>query len=223
MALVMALLEAMRTPPLVARRQHPSFSSIRAAVLGYTGITIQDLWSIRDARAFDLRGGTLHIPAKRVVKRYATAKGHGVVRVSVEQGEPRTVLVTPAGVEACRQYLAYPDRYNGGGKLTKFGCFAVGSFRTTLREASNAAGLEYPGSRPMGPPACLLAALPLRVEEPRGWLCKCAHHCAHHLRITPGFAETFCDFWRPSEDPSPVKSSINTDMNVIVPDFPRTS
>jgi hypothetical protein len=32
MAVVMALLEAMRTPPLVARRQHPSFSSMRAAV-----------------------------------------------------------------------------------------------------------------------------------------------------------------------------------------------
>ena len=44
----------------------------------------------------------------------------------------------PEGLEACRQYSAYPDRYNGGGKLTKFGYFAVGSFRNMLREASHA-------------------------------------------------------------------------------------
>lgn len=146
MDVVMAVLEAIRNPPVVARRKHPSFASIRAAVLGYTGITIQELWSIRDARAFDLRSETLRIPAKRVVERYTTVNGHGVVRVAVEQREARAVPLTPEGVEACRQYLAYPDRYNGGGKLTKFGYFAVGSFRTTLREASHAAGLDYPVS-----------------------------------------------------------------------------
>jgi len=37
-------------------------------------------------------------------------------------------------------------RYNGGGQLTKFGYFAVGSFRPTLREASRIAELEYPVS-----------------------------------------------------------------------------
>lgn len=146
MTVVMALLEAMRNPPLVARRKYPSFSSIRAALLGFAGITIQELWSIRDARAFDLRGGVLRIPVKRVVERYTTVNGRGVVRVEVEQREARTVTLSPKGLEACRQYLAYPDRYNGGGKLTKFGYFAVGSFRPTLREASRIAGLEYPVS-----------------------------------------------------------------------------
>ena len=34
MPVVMALLEAMRNPPLVARRKHPSFASVRAARLG---------------------------------------------------------------------------------------------------------------------------------------------------------------------------------------------
>ena len=134
MAVVMAVLETMRTPPVVARRAYPSFASIRAAVLSYCGITIQELWSIRDARAFDLRGARLHIPAKRVVERYTAVKGRGVIQIAAVQGEPRTVVLTPEGVEACRQYLAYPDRYNGGGKRTKFGYFAVGSFRTTLRE-----------------------------------------------------------------------------------------
>ena len=46
-------------------------------------------------------------------------------------------------MEACRQYLAYPDRYQGGGKLTKFGYFAVGSFRQALHAATRSAGLEY--------------------------------------------------------------------------------
>ena len=146
MPVVMALLEAMRNPPLAARRKYPSFASIRAALLGFAGITIQELWSIRDARAFDLRGALLRIPAKRVVERYTTVNGRGVVRVEVEQREARIVTLSPEGLEACRHYLAYPDRYNGGGKLTKFGYFAVGSFRPTLREASRIAGLEYPVS-----------------------------------------------------------------------------
>ena len=77
MPVVMALLEAMRNPPLVARRKHPSFASIRAAVLGFAAITIQELWSIRDARAFDLRGAVLRIPSKRVVERYTTVNGRG--------------------------------------------------------------------------------------------------------------------------------------------------
>ena len=146
MPVVMALLEAMRNPPLVARRKHPSFASVRAALMGFAGITIQELWSIRDARAFDLRAGGLRIPARRVLERYATVNGHGVVRVDVEQREARVVKLSPDGADACRQYLAYPDRYNGGGKLTKFGYFAVGSFRSALRAASQAAGIEYPVS-----------------------------------------------------------------------------
>ena len=143
MSVVMALLEAMRNPPLVARRKYPSFASVRTALLGFAGITIQELWSIRDPRAFDLRAGVLRVPAKRVVERYATVAGHGVVRVAVDQREARIVRLSPEGLEACRQYLAYPDRYNGGGKLTKFGYFAVGSFRNVLRHASQSAGLEY--------------------------------------------------------------------------------
>jgi integrase len=146
MPVVMALLEAMRNPPLVAQRKHPSFASVRAAILGFGGITIQELWSIRDGRAFDLRAAVLRIPAKRVVERYATVNGNGVVRVEVERREGRVVKLSPDGLDACRQYLAYPDRYNGGGKLTKFGYFAVGSFRNALRAASQAAGLEYPVS-----------------------------------------------------------------------------
>ena len=146
MEVVMAVLEAMRTPPIVARRKHPSFASVRAALLGYTGITIQELWSIRDARAFDLRGRTLRVPDRRIVERYRTVNGQSVLRVEVESRGARSVELTPEGVDACRAYMAYPDRYNGGGKLTKFGYFAMGSFRTTLREASHAAGLEYPVS-----------------------------------------------------------------------------
>ena len=144
MSVVMALLEQMRHPPVVAQRQHPSFSSVRAALLGFARITIQELWSIRDARAFDLRAGQLRIPAKRVTERYTTVNGHGVVRVVVEQREPRTVILTPDALDACRQYLAYPDRYQGGGRLTKFGHFAAGSFRQMLQSACRSAGLEYP-------------------------------------------------------------------------------
>ncbi len=143
MTVVMALLESMRSPPLVARRKHPSFASMRAAVFGFTGITIQELWSIRDARAFDLRAGVLRIPAKRVVERHATVNGHGVVHVATEQREARTITLNPEGLAACRAYVEYPDRYNGGGKLTKFGYFAVGSFRNVLRSASRTAGLDY--------------------------------------------------------------------------------
>jgi integrase len=143
---VMALLEAMRNPPLVARRKHPSFASVRTTLLGITGITIQDLWSLRDARSFDLRGGVLRIPAKRVVERYTTVNGHGIVHVAVEPRQPRVVELDAEGLDACRQYLAYPDRYNGGGKLTKFGYFALGSFRQVLRAASYAARLDYPVS-----------------------------------------------------------------------------
>lgn len=146
MTVVMSLLEAMRTPTLVAQRKHPSFASVRAAVLGFTGITIQELWSIRDVRAFDLRTGELRIPAKRVVERYATVNGHAVMRVGVEQREARIVRLGADSLEACRQYLGHPDTYNGGGKLTKFGYFAVGSFRQSLRAASQAAGLDYPVS-----------------------------------------------------------------------------
>jgi integrase len=143
MRLVMELLEAMRNPPLVAQRKHPSFVSIRAAVLGFAGITIQELWSIRDARAFDLRASVLRIPAKRVVERYTTVRGHGRLHVVVEQREARAVKLGTEAMEACRQYLAYPDRYQGGGKLTKFGYFAVGSFRQALHSATRSAGLEY--------------------------------------------------------------------------------
>jgi integrase len=143
MPVVMALLEAMRNPPLVARRKHPSFASVRAALMGFAEITIQELWSIRDARAVDLRAGVLRIPSKRVVEHYGTVKGHGVVRVGVEQREARVIKLTAEGLEACRQYLAYPDRHHRGGKLTKFGYFGVGSFRQALRAGSQAAGLEY--------------------------------------------------------------------------------
>ncbi len=144
MSVVMALLEQMRNPPVVAKRRYPSFSSVRAALLGFARITIQELWSIRDARAFDLRANQLRIPAKRVVERYTTVNGHGVVRVVVEQRDSRVVNLTPDALDACRQYLAYPDRYQGGGKLTKFGYFAVGSFRQMLQSSCRSAGLEYP-------------------------------------------------------------------------------
>jgi integrase len=143
MRLVMELLESMRSPPLVAQRKHPSFVSVRAAVMGFAGITIQELWSIRDARAFDLRAGVLRIPAKRVVERYTTVRGHGRLHVVVEPREPRVVKLTAEAMEACRHYLAYPDRYQGGGRLTKFGYFAVGSFRQALQAATRSAGLEY--------------------------------------------------------------------------------
>ncbi|MEQ1758557.1 MAG: site-specific integrase [Vicinamibacterales bacterium] len=144
LSVVMTLLDQIRNPPVVAQRQYPSFASVRAALLGFAHITIQELWSIRDARAFDLRAGQLRIPAKRVVERYTTVDGHGVVRVVVEQREPRVVNLTPDGLEASRQYLAYPDRYQGGGKLTKFGYFAIGSFRQMLQSACRSAGLESP-------------------------------------------------------------------------------
>lgn len=98
-------------------------------VLGFARITIQELWSIRDARAFDLRAGVLRIPPKRIVERYTTVRGHGRLRVIVEQQEGRVVKLGAEAVDACRQYLSHPDRYHGGGKLTKFGYFAVGSFR----------------------------------------------------------------------------------------------
>src|SRR5216684_3458898 len=146
MPIVMGLLEHMRNPPLVAQRKHPSFASVRAAVLGFARITVQELWSIRDARAFDLRAGVLRIPPKRVVERYVTVKGHGVVRVAVEQREPRVVTLSTEALEACREYLGYPDGYQGGGKLTKFGYFAIGSFRQALQVASRSADLEYPVS-----------------------------------------------------------------------------
>jgi integrase len=145
MRLVMELLEQMRNPPLVAQRKHASFVSVRAAVLGFAGITIQELWSIRDARAFDLRAGVLRIPAKRIVERYKSARGHAHTRLTVvmEQGEARVVKLSADAIDACRDYLAYPDRYQGGGKLTKFGYFAVGSFRQALHAASRSAGLDY--------------------------------------------------------------------------------
>jgi integrase len=142
MRLVMELLEAMRNPPLVAQRKHPSFVSVRAAVLGFARITIQELWSIRDARAFDLRAGVLRIPAKRILERYETIRGHGRPTVVVEQGEARLIKLSVDALDACRQYIAHPDRYQGGGKLTKFGYFAVGSFRQALHAASRSAGLD---------------------------------------------------------------------------------
>lgn len=142
MPVVMALLEAMRTPTEVAQRKHPSFASIRAAVLGFAGITIQELWSIRDARAFDLRVGILRIPAKRVLERYRKVHGQWRLGIVVEERASRIVQLTPEAIEACREYLAHPTRYNGGTKLTKFGYFAVGSFRQALHEASRSAGLE---------------------------------------------------------------------------------
>jgi len=40
--------------------------------------------------------------------------------------------------------VAYPDRYQGGTRITKYGYFAVGSFRQMLQQASRSAGLEYP-------------------------------------------------------------------------------
>ena len=146
MAVVMALLEAIRTPTMVAHRRHPSFSSVRAAVLGFAGITVQELWSIRDARAFDLLAGVLRIPPRRVVERFTTRNGHGVVRVDTEQRLGRVVALTPEAIEACRQFIDYPKRYNGGSRLIKFGYFAIGSFRQTLRDASRSVGLAHPVS-----------------------------------------------------------------------------
>ncbi|ODS56039.1 MAG: hypothetical protein ABS36_06295 [Acidobacteria bacterium SCN 69-37] len=146
MPVVMALLDAMRTPTVVAQRKHPSFSSVRAAVLGYCGITLQELWSLRDARAFDLRAGALRIPARRVVERFTTVNGRAVVRVETEAREARIVALARDALEACRAFLNYPIQYNGGGRRIKFGYFAVGSFRHALRTASNIAGLAYPVS-----------------------------------------------------------------------------
>jgi hypothetical protein len=62
---------------------------------------MRELWS--DARAFDLRAGVLRIPAKRVVERYATVNGHGVVRVAVERREPRVVKLSPEGLSRLKQ------------------------------------------------------------------------------------------------------------------------
>ncbi len=143
MATVMALLEAMRTPPLVARRRHPSFASVRAAVLGFARITIQELWSLRDARAFDLREGVLRIPANRVVERYTAVNGHSRLIVGVELREARLVKLNPEARAACQRYLAYPEKYQGGGKLTKFGYFAQGAFRQALQNGSRKAGLQF--------------------------------------------------------------------------------
>ena len=70
-------------------------------------------------------------------------RGHGRLHVVVEPREPRVVKLTAEAMEACRHYLAYPDRYQGGGRLTKFGYFAVGSFRQALQAATRSAGLEY--------------------------------------------------------------------------------
>jgi integrase len=116
MSVVMALLEALRTPTLTQKRQHPTFMSVRAAVLAFAGITLQELWSIRDARAFDLRAAVLRIPAKRVVERYTTKDGHGVVRVETRREQAREVKLGPEALEACRQYLAYPESY---GSITR--------------------------------------------------------------------------------------------------------
>jgi integrase len=144
MPVVMTVLEAMRMgPPLVAHRKHPSFASVRAGLLGFAGITIQELWSLRDARAFDLCQGLLRIPARRVVERYTTTKAGGVLRVVVELQQARVVKLAPEAIAVCRQYLLHPDRYHGGGKLTKFGYFAVGSFRQALRLGSQSAGLDW--------------------------------------------------------------------------------
>lgn len=146
MPVVMAVLEAMRTPTVVAQRTHPNFSSVRAAVLGYAGITIQELWSVRDARAFDLRAGTLRIPPRRVIERFTTVNGHGVVRVETESREARLVSLSREAVDAGRTFVNYPSDYNGGSRLIKFGYFAVGSFRNALRTGSRTAGLPEPVS-----------------------------------------------------------------------------
>lgn len=146
MTVVMALLESMRTPPMVAKKRYPSFSSVRTAVLGFAQITIQELWSIRDARALDVRNGELRLPAKRVRERYVTKDGHGVVQVEVVPGQPRTVKLSPDALEACRAFVDYPDRYQGGGRIRKYGYFAVGSLRQMLHQASRSIGLEYPVS-----------------------------------------------------------------------------
>jgi len=55
---------------------------------------------------FQSRG--VRISAKRVVERYTTVNGQGVVRVEVRQREASTVTLSPEGLEACRHYLAYP-------------------------------------------------------------------------------------------------------------------
>jgi integrase len=146
LAVVMALLEAIRTPTTVAHRKHPSFSSVRAAVLGYCGISIQELWSIRDARAFDLGAGLLRIPARRVVERFTTRHGQPQVRVETEQRVARVVALTHDAVVACRAFLNYPTQYNRSQRLIKFGYFAVGSFRMSLREATGDAALSVPVS-----------------------------------------------------------------------------
>jgi integrase len=142
MSVVMALLEALRTPTVTQKRQHPTFMSVRTTVLAFAGITLQELWSIRDARAFDLRAGVLRIPAKRVVERYTTRDGHAVVRVETRREQAREVKLGPEAMEACRQYLAYPESYGSITRI-KFGYFSPAGFRNILREASRSAGLDY--------------------------------------------------------------------------------
>jgi hypothetical protein len=53
------------------------------------------------------------IPAKRIVERYSTVRGHGRVKVVVEQREPRVVKLSAEAIEACRQYLAIPGSLSG--------------------------------------------------------------------------------------------------------------
>ena len=142
MSVVMALLEALRTPTMTQTRKHPTFTSVRTAVLAFAEITIQELWSIRDARAFDLRAGVLRIPAKRIVERYTTKNGHGVVRVETRLEQAREVKLCAEALEACRQYLGYPERYGSITRI-KFGHFFPAGFRNVLRDASRAAGLNY--------------------------------------------------------------------------------
>ena len=47
-------------------------------------------------------------------------------------------------IEAARRFLAYPERYNGGTKLRKFGYFALGGMRIALKHAALSAGIAYP-------------------------------------------------------------------------------
>jgi hypothetical protein len=51
---------------------------------------------------------------------------------------------------------------------------------------------------------------------------RCAHHCAHHLRVTARFPETFCDSWRPSKEGRNAQSPSKSDLNVTFPEFPRS-
>jgi integrase len=140
---VTTLLESLRTPTVLRQKQHVSFSSIRVALLGLSGMTIQELWSLRDARAIDLRSGIVRIPAKRVVERYQSFNGRSVVCVATEQREARVIELSPDAWEAARIFVEYPPRYNGGTPLIKFGYFATGGLRNALRHAAFSAGLDY--------------------------------------------------------------------------------